>query len=268
MPEEVKSQGLRANFIVRLVLAPAYILYRIWFYVLAAIPIGIMFPFLLYSVLSPKTYSFFYWLARSVWAPFILYGMGCPPRIIRQEGWKSNPPQMIIANHTSMLDIMLMLRCCPEPFVFVGKKELEKIPVFGFFYRRVCILVDRGNAQSKAKVYRAVEERLQRGLHICIFPEGGVPEESVVMDRFKTGAFRMASQHQMDIAPLLFYDCKRRFSWSYFKGGPGPLRVLQLSSVSAEEMGQLEDVPNHFREMLVEELRSEKLWQAAVRTGN
>lgn len=267
MPEEVKNKGLRSNLIVRLLLAPAYILYRIWFYVLAAIPIGILFLFLLFSVLSPKTYSFFYWLARSVWARFILLGMGCPPRIVRQEGWKSSPPQMIIANHTSMLDIMLMLRCCPEPFVFVGKKELEKIPVFGFFYRRVCILVDRGDAQSKAEVYRAVEERLQRGLHICIFPEGGVPEESVVMDRFKTGAFRMAQQHKMDIAPLVFYDCKRRFSWSYFKGGPGPLRVLQMPSVSAEELAQLEDSPNHFRDLLVEELLSERKWKA-IRNGS
>ena len=261
MPEEVKNKGIRSFLLVRLLLAPFYILYRVWFYVLAAIPIGIMFPFLLFSVLSPRTYSFFYWLARSIWARFILYGMGCPPRIHRMEGWKSNPPQMIIANHTSMLDIMLMLRACPEPFVFVGKKELEKIPVFGFFYRRVCILVDRGNAQSKAEVYRAIEERLERGLHICIFPEGGVPDESVALDRFKSGAFRMAAQHGMDIAPMVFYDCKQRFSWSYFKGGPGPLRVLQLPGTTSEELKQLEDAPDHFRGILLQELQEEQLWK-------
>ena len=50
---------------------------------------------------------------------------------------------MLVANHTSMLDIMLMLKVSKNPFVFIGKKELAKIPLFGFFYKRVCIMVDR-----------------------------------------------------------------------------------------------------------------------------
>ena len=41
---------------------------------------------------------------------------------------------MLVANHTSMLDIMLMLHLSRNPFVFVGKKELVNIPIFGFFY--------------------------------------------------------------------------------------------------------------------------------------
>ena len=61
---------------------------------------------------------------------------------------------MFIANHTSMLDVMLMLYTVKNPFVFVGKKELVNIPVFGFFYKRVCILVDRNNPRSRAEVYK------------------------------------------------------------------------------------------------------------------
>ncbi|HBK82377.1 MAG TPA: 1-acyl-sn-glycerol-3-phosphate acyltransferase, partial [Flavobacterium sp.] len=54
---------------------------------------------------------------------------------------------MLVANHTSMTDIMLMLCLVRNnPFVFVGKAELAKIPVFGFFYKRTCILVDRSNS--------------------------------------------------------------------------------------------------------------------------
>ena len=50
---------------------------------------------------------------------------------------------MFVSNHTSMADIMVMLAVEKNPFVFVGKKELSKIPIFGFFYKRTCILVDR-----------------------------------------------------------------------------------------------------------------------------
>ena len=68
---------------------------------------------------------------------------------------------------------MMMLKTSKNPFVFVGKKELVNIPVFGFFYKRVCILVDREDSRSRSGVYRRAQRRLNQGLSICIFPEGG-----------------------------------------------------------------------------------------------
>jgi len=132
---------------------------------------------------------------------------------------------MLIANHTSMLDIMLMLKISRNPFVFVGKKELVKIPLFGFFYKRVCILVDREDAKSRTGVYRRAQRRLQQGTSICIFPEGGVPEENVLLDNFKDGAFKMAIAHQIPVVPVTFYDNKKRFSFTFLSGGPGRIRA-------------------------------------------
>jgi len=132
---------------------------------------------------------------------------------------------MLVANHTSMLDIMLMLRVSRNPFVFVGKKELGNLPVFGFFYKRVCILVDREDSRSRSAVYRQVQSRLTKGLSICIFPEGGVPEESVILDSFKDGAFKMAIAHNIEVVPMTFYDNKQRFPFRFFSGSPGPLRA-------------------------------------------
>lgn len=132
---------------------------------------------------------------------------------------------MLVANHTSMLDIMLMLYVSPNPFVFVGKKELVKIPLFGFFYKRVCIMVDRDNTQSRTAVYRRAQKRLQQGLSICIFPEGGVPEEHVILDTFKDGAFKMAIAHKIPVVPMTFYDNKKRFSFTFYSGSPGICRA-------------------------------------------
>ena len=123
---------------------------------------------------------------------------------------------MLVANHTSMLDIMLMLRVSRNPFVFVGKKELVRIPVFGFFYKRVSILVDRESSRSRTAVYRRAQKRLQNGLSICIFPEGGVPDEKVMLDTFKDGAFKMAIAHGIPIVPITFFDCKERFPFRFF----------------------------------------------------
>lgn len=132
---------------------------------------------------------------------------------------------MFVANHTSMADIMLMLVTVKNPFVFVGKKELAKIPLFGFFYKRTCILVDRSSPESRQAVFLRAQRRLQSGLSVCIFHEGGVPEEHIELDEFKDGAFRLAINHQIPIVPITFGDNKKRLSYTFFSGGPGKMRV-------------------------------------------
>ncbi|MEZ4968318.1 MAG: lysophospholipid acyltransferase family protein [Flavobacteriaceae bacterium] len=200
-------------------------LYRIWFYILAVLPILVMFPFLVLFTISERTYPQFFWMARNIWANVILYGMGCFPVIKWEQRLKKGESYMLVSNHTSMLDIMLMLKVSKNPFVFIGKKELGAIPLFGFFYKRVCILVDRDSAKSRTAVYRRAQKRLQQGLSICIFPEGGVPDEQIILDEFKDGAFKMAIAHKIPVVPMTFYDNKRRFSFTFYSGGPGRLRV-------------------------------------------
>ena len=114
------------------------------------------------------THSFFGWLVI-LWANIILYGMGCFPEIKWEQRLKKGESYMLVSNHTSMLDIMLMLKVSKNPFVFIGKKELVNIPLFGFFYKRVCILVDRESAKSRTAVYRRAQKRLQQGLEYMYF---------------------------------------------------------------------------------------------------
>ena len=200
-------------------------LYRIWFYILMAVPIIVMFPFLFISILSEKWYPYFFVMAR-IWAKVILFGMGFYIKIETEEEIIQGKSYMFVSNHTSMTDIMLMLAVVKNPFVFVGKMELAKIPLFGFFYKRTCILVDRSNSKSRMAVFERAQKRLSQGLSICIFPEGGVPDdESVELDEFKDGAFRLALAHQIPIVPITFADNKKRFSYTFFSGSPGQMRV-------------------------------------------
>ena len=153
---------------------------------------------------------------------------------------------MLAPNHTSMLDIMGMLALSPHPFVFVGKKELTQFPIFGFFYKRVCILVDRGNASSRTDVYRKAQKRLAGGLSICIFPEGGVPPQEIILDPFKEGAFKMAISHQIPLVPIVFYDHKKLFPFEFFYGRPGRSRVkvspfIKTQQLHPKESRQLRD---------------------------
>lgn len=231
-------------------------IYRLWFYFLVTLPILILLPFLLATTLSERTYPQFFWLARNIWAKTILFGMFCFPDIKTSQELEKNKSYMLVANHTSMLDIMLMLYISKNPFVFVGKEELTKIPLFGFFYKRVSIVVNRKDAKSRMAVYRAVQHRLNQGLSICIFPEGGVPEEEILLDKFKNGAFRMAINHNIPIVPMTFLDCKKRFPWTFFSGGPGKLRARIHQFVDTQILGteDTSTVKANVRETILDEL--------------
>ncbi|WP_431133181.1 lysophospholipid acyltransferase family protein [Psychroserpens mesophilus] len=210
-----------------------WILYRIWFYILVALPIIVLLPVLVISILKESWYPFFFKLAR-FWAHFILIGMGFNVKIEREQIPDASKSYMFIANHTSMADIMLMLVTVKNPFVFVGKKELAKIPLFGFFYKRTSILVDRNSPKSRQAVFLRAQRRLKQGMSICIFPEGGVPDETIILDEFKDGAFRMAINHHIPIVPITFADNKKRFSYTFFSGSPGLMRAKIHEFVSTE----------------------------------
>ena len=243
------------TFLVKL----GQILYRIWFYVMVTLPIILFFPFLVISTLSEKWYPQFFWLARNLWARPILLGMGCPQKIFWEEKLVKGKSYMLVANHTSMFDIMLMLRISKNPFVFVGKKELVKIPLFGFFYKRVCIMVDREDSRSRTGVYRRAQRRINQGLSICIFPEGGVPEEDVLLDDFKDGAFKMAIAHNIPVVPMTFYDNKKRFSFTFYSGSPGLIRA-KVHSFFATAMLEDEDkttLREEVRNVILNELKAQ-----------
>ena len=237
-----------------------WVLWRIWFYVLLGAPILIMLPFLVISILKEKWYPYFFIMAR-IWAKVILFGMGFYYKVEREQEIEPKKSYMFVANHTSMADIMLMLAVTRNPFVFVGKKELSKIPLFGFFYKRTCILVDRKSSKSRMEVFNRAQKRLNQGLSICIFPEGGVPDdESILLDEFKDGAFRLAIEHEIPIIPITFADNKERFSYTFMSGSPGIMRVkihsfVETRGKTIENKKDIREVKEQVKEIIYNQLR-------------
>src|SRR5690625_2817667 len=219
------------------------ILYRAWFFALIGIATIVLFPFLFIFTIKEKYYRNFYKTAR-VWGSIIIYGMGFWPIIKRLERLEKDKSYMFIANHSSMMDIMLMYRAVQVPFVFVGKKELAKMPLFGFFYKRSSILVDRSDMRSRNAVFKQAERRFAQGNGICIFPEGGVPKNpAILLGNFKDGAFRMAIDDQIPIVPLIFYDNKTKYPYKLKYGSvkPGFLKVKMLRPISTKGLDKRED---------------------------
>jgi len=235
-------------------------LWRVWFYIVLALIIIVLFPLLIIVILKEEWYPYFFRLAR-VWARGILFFMGFKSKITYEQNFVKGKSYMLIANHTSMIDIMLMLLTTKTPFVFVGKKELSKIPVFGFFYKRSCILVDRSCSKSRFAVYERAQKRLNQGLSICIFPEGLVPaDEFIILDEFKEGAFRLAIEHQIPIVPIAFLDNKKRFSYTFLSGSPGLVRakVLPFIETAGYQISEKKRIKQEAWNVIYNELSNHK----------
>ncbi|WGH74782.1 lysophospholipid acyltransferase family protein [Tenacibaculum tangerinum] len=220
---------------IRYLLFPLRLVWRIWFYLLIIITVLIMAPFMLILTSSEKYYPIFWKVVRA-WAFLLIYGMGFRLKVEKEQEIHSDKSYLFCANHASLLDPWVLIAMSKNPIVFVGKKELEKLPIFGFFYKKVVIVVDRSDAESRKQVYEEAHKRLKNGTSVAIFPEGLVPTENIILAPFKNGAFSLAIEHQIPIVPQVYYDCKRLFSWDFFKGHPGTFRVKQCKFIETKNL--------------------------------
>jgi 1-acyl-sn-glycerol-3-phosphate acyltransferase len=145
---------------VRIISKAFLVIWRIWFYFLTSIPVILLSPIWLFFIFIPNGYRFIFWIARNIWAPFVLYGCGF--YVLKINNLKKvSGNYILVANHTSYIDVMVMFRMSSVPFVFVGKKELVKIPIFGVLYKRAVIMVDRSSAKSRFGVYGRADEVIE-----------------------------------------------------------------------------------------------------------
>lgn len=203
-------------------------IWRGWMILLGAV-LTILFgiPVLLFSI-KKQHYPIAYKFIRG-WCFGMFYGMGFRYDLKKLTDKKidKNQQYVFISNHTSIMDVMLPCILMPNhPICFVGKKELVKIPIFGTIYKRICVMVDRTSAKSRADVYRRCAERMEEGQSIVIFPEGGVSDDlSIVLDSFKDGAFTLSKKHHSPIAVFTFVGLKEMFPFDNGKGFPGRVKV-------------------------------------------
>ena len=213
-----------------------------WFYFLAGIQVLLYFPFLVLILLLPQAYTKLFWIARNIWARIVLHGSGYYVSIEDQEKLKSDTNCLIIANHSSHMDVFLMLIANKKPFMFVGKKELYSIPLFGYIYKRAAIMVDRSDPISRFEVYGKANDMLKRGYNVCIFPESHYMDDTILLADFKRGAFKIAIDNNLPIIPLIFYDLKLKHPWYPKFGSLGKLRVKVLDKINVDGLKE-EDIP-------------------------
>ncbi|XOD68665.1 MAG: lysophospholipid acyltransferase family protein [Flavobacteriales bacterium AspAUS03] len=210
------------------------LLWRVWFglinFFLVILCGGGSIPFLFHE----RHYYIAYWFHR-MWGRSNLFLMGFRYELEKEEPLSKDQPYMIISNHASVIDIMLIYVLMKDhPLVFVGKAELGRLPIFGYVYGKSNILVDRKSKTSRMQVFKEAQKKIAAGRSICIFPEGGVPDRSVFLAPFKDGAFSIAIDQQIPILAFTIDGMKWRFPHELTQGFPGKIRIKQHRVISTK----------------------------------
>ena len=109
--------------------------WRVWFYVVMLIPILIMLPFLVASILTERGYPYFFKMSR-IWAKCVLFGMGFYYKVEKIQKLDRKKSYMFVANHTSMTDIMLMLAVSGQSFCFCWENVACQNSIVWFFLQK------------------------------------------------------------------------------------------------------------------------------------
>ena len=199
-------------------------IWRLWFLIVFMLVFIAFMPLLFFFTAIVKNHIIVahltrYWSKLTVWLSFLF------PVVEWEETLDKRGNYIFCPNHVSTLDIPLILAVLPVPLQYIGKAELAKLPLFGYFYKNNSVIVNRENRRDSYAAFLKAGERLKQGLSMCIFPEGGIPKTDIFLKRFKNGPFRLAIEQGITVIPITLGDNKSMFPQEYFKGRPGIVRV-------------------------------------------
>jgi len=104
------------------------------------------------------------------WMNVWLILIGCPVTVKGKENFIPNENYVVVFNHNTFLDVPLSAPYVPGANKTIAKDSFAKVPVFGWFYKRGAILVNRKKEWSRIKSYEEMKKVLAEGIHMCIYP--------------------------------------------------------------------------------------------------
>jgi len=230
----------------KIVSKPFVVIYKIWFLLYFVVTLTLFFPFF-YILLSREKWFYKAFALKKVWANVLCVGGGIFYKKTFLEKLNANVTYVFCCNHTSYIDIILSYCVIDNYFVFMGKKELAKVPLFNIFFKKMNILVDRKSIKDAHKAFVRAGEEIDKKHSVIIFPEGTISKDVPKMKPFKNGAFKLAIDKQIPIVPITFVDVWKRLQDKAFlqgKAGPGftkiivhkPIETIGLNDSNIEEL--------------------------------
>ncbi len=184
--------------------------------------------------------------SAKIFAP--IWAKGCvflSPVWVRVDGRKHiNPSQayLVVSNHQSQYDILLLYGWIGLPLKWIMKKEVRKIPAIGIANEKIGnIFIDRSKPELAQQTINAAISNLDEGVGLMFFPEGTRSDDGKLLN-FKKGAFRIAIEQQIPILPVTVTGTRNILPNHSLLMFPGKMNLRLHEPISVKNM-TLEDLP-------------------------
>lgn len=203
----------------------------------------------------PKAHSL-----RRVWGRLLLLLSGIRSEVTYDEALDKAKTYVFTPNHFSYFDIVSVNTLMPFYFSFMAKKELTNIPLFKIFFKTIDIPVDRHSITGAREAYRQAHKKLDKGISLLNFPEGGIGPQVPKMRKFKMGAFKLAIDQGIEVVPITILDnWKRLPSGGLLEGGsPGKMRMHIHRPIPTDNLkpGDEQDIADKVYRIIEEKFNS------------
>ena len=189
-----------------------------------------------------------------IWYRIILAATGVRTRSVGLDKIQQGCSYVIISNHQSHFDTLALVAELPLIVRFIVKKELKKIPLFGYAVGLTrCIYVDRSDPAKAVKSLQDGIRRLPPGVSMLFFAEGTRSTDGKI-GPFKKGGFRTAQVAGWPILPVVVHGSRRVLPKGDLAFNPGTIEVEVLDPVPVDEVQARpwEEIMEEVRQRIVE----------------
>jgi 1-acyl-sn-glycerol-3-phosphate acyltransferase len=144
-----------------------------------------------------------------IWIDTWLVLVGCSITVKGKKNFAPGKAYIVTCNHNALLDPTLSSPNIPGPNKTIAKISFAKVPVFGFYYRKGSVILDRNSDTSKRKSYEEMKQVLKQGMHMCIYPEGTRNRTKDPLKKFYDGAFTLAVDTKNSIIPAVIFNTRK-----------------------------------------------------------
>lgn len=169
----------------------------------------IFLPSMATYLIPGKTGQHIFIIISRIWMRVWLFLIACPLKVKGREHFLKGKTYIITCNHNSLMDVPLSCPFIPGANKTIAKKSFTKVPLFGWFYAKGSVLVDRNSDESRRKSFNEMKETLAAEMHMSIYPEGTRNRSDDPLKAFHDGAFKLAVETGKPIIPAVIFNTKK-----------------------------------------------------------
>lgn len=188
------------------------------------------------------------------WMSFQMFVLGIK---LETEGKLDESCDMLLMNHQSLLDIIVIEYIHSRDLAWVAKKEISDLFFFGHIIKAPrMISIDRENKAGIITLLKETKDRLDKGRPIAMFPEG-TRSDGKSMGSFKPGAKMVANKHNLKVQPIILFNTRNIVDSKTLKASPGVVKVIYLEPIQAsKDTTWFEDTETKMKEVFNKEYKN------------